>query len=72
MARLKPCPFCGGEAEIYYSSFNKGFFWRHKDRHANCIMITPALMADRSLDSLADAYAAWNRRKESGEEKQSV
>ena len=67
MERLKPCPFCGGEVLLSYSS--KGnFHFRHK-AYGRCMFfefvchITP-----KGVGCLAEAAEAWNRREERREE----
>lgn len=68
MSELKPCPFCGGEVNIYYSSATKAFYFIHTDKQGvskNCILITPALIFG-NYKSLKEAYEAWNRRADNG------
>ena len=53
---LKPCPFCGGEAEIFYSDVHMAFFVHCK----HCIAsIHP--FPDKEV-----AIEAWNRRVDNG------
>ena len=59
--KLKPCPFCGGDVMIYYSSMTKGFYVTHRNGYESCFLITPALMHG-DFKSLQDAHDAWNRR----------
>ena len=49
MEELKPCPFCGGEAE----DFGVDVFWV---TCKNCHIGT------ESFDTLQEAIEAWNRR----------
>lgn len=68
MQELKPCPFCGDEVLIYYSSATRGFYFnhRHKQGAANdCILLTPAIILG-DFKCLQDAYDAWNRRADNG------
>ncbi len=62
--KLKPCPFCGGEVWLFYSS--KGNFeFKHK-YDSGCafdsfqIWIKPK----KNVSCLADAAEEWNRRVE--------
>lgn len=62
MIKLKPCPFCGGEVMLSYSS--KGYFeFRHK-MYGVCpfnefrIWIEPI----KDVACFEDAAEAWNRR----------
>ena len=61
--KLKPCPFCGGAVNIYYSSATNGYYVIHKDSKSNCIMIAPMLIRGR-YKLLKEAYSAWNKEKE--------
>lgn len=61
MAELKPCPFCGGDVTIYYSSMTKGFYFMHNKRDKPCILLTPSTILGKN-ECLQDAYDAWNRR----------
>lgn len=61
---LKPCPFCGEDVMVYYSSTTNGYFFTHKNKQGeekNCILLTPAIIRGRHR-CLKDAYDAWNRR----------
>ena len=63
---LKPCPFCGGPAEIgTYSIDGYTTAWTGtcKDNQCNGYCIADYF---RSAHSLREAVAAWNRR--AGEE----
>lgn len=52
MADLKPCPFCGGEAE--YEEFNDGFFsWGRVECQCGVMLTTPPNVTIK----------AWNTRK---------
>ena len=50
MTELLPCPFCGGEAEVYYD-----------DEFVNCTVC----FASVELWGLGNSSAAWNRRSQS-------
>ena len=49
---LKPCPFCGGEAETEW-------------HHGYCGVKCNDCCAEVSADGMNDAIEAWNRRTES-------
>lgn len=60
---LKPCPFCGGEAELIYSNDN------HHKPYIACkfgSMLTPKCSAYNTYQwnykTVAEAVEAWNRR----------
>lgn len=50
--KLKPCPFCGGEAHLVYT-IGKGLWMAEC---SECEIETPI------KDDKSDAIAAWNRR----------
>lgn len=51
--KLKPCPFCGGEAAIYKNEIMKTF----------CVYCTSCYGKTAALfDKENDAVEAWNRR----------
>ncbi len=52
MEKLKPCPFCGGPAEVEGPSFAGDLF------HVRCQRFT----ADTEENSRARAIKTWNRR----------
>lgn len=60
MSELKPCPFCGGEANIDFL----GGFNVYRVRCTKC----PCDMGRYWYSRKDDAKKAWNRRKE-GEQK---
>lgn len=64
MNKLKPCPFCGGEAEITKNIC--AVYIRCKD----CKSTTAAFTAMIETCALNDAIEAWNRRVENGVYKQ--
>ena len=55
MSELKPCPFCGGEADWFWDGINQR--WQ-----IHCEDCTAVI----SCDGLEDAIEAWNRRVEDG------
>lgn len=63
MEELKPCPFCGGEASVYY--------FAHYDSECTVTCSNPncrASVSARSCESMTTAYnrarKLWNRRAE--------
>ena len=67
MSKLKPCPFCGGKAEVKKATFgdNRGYaFITCKSCEASTKHF------NKSLDFCAveEATKAWNRRAERGED----
>lgn len=54
MAELKPCPFCGGEAEIV----NNGYFVDVSCKDHRCRGWAESLMNNTE----EEAIEAWNRR----------
>lgn len=52
---LKPCPFCGGEAEINYG-MTYGFSYLYEPRCSSC-----GCMLD-TYSTEGEAIEAWNRR----------
>jgi Lar family restriction alleviation protein len=56
MDKLKPCPFCGGEAKVKLINGDDG---------SPCCQIVCAQCLSKSsrLGSLDQAFIAWNRRK---------
>ena len=62
MSELKPCPFCGGEADEYEGDYGNGIY---------CMMCgamvgEPIHLGYRTTKrvSIAEAIAAWNSRAE--------
>ena len=51
MAELKPCPFCGGKANL------RSGFWIHTAYCRDCLVSI-------TRDSEEEAIEAWNRRAE--------
>ncbi len=64
MAKLLPCPFCGGEMSMVYNSHDNAFEVYHKSGYdgAFCPVIEPILIGDLEVMSLASAAEVWNRR----------
>ena len=61
MIELKPCPFCGGEAEMYQYRYN--FRYHFKARCNNDCQIRPTTL-DYSTEE--EAAKVWNRREPEG------
>lgn len=60
MDELKPCPFCGGEAEVLY--------FQDETYRAQCACVECDVKpyATRYLRSREAAIEAWNRRADDG------
>ena len=66
MTELKPCPFCGGEAEIqeehrWITGVNKGFHWKY----VSCRKCNNRT-AGYEWDEEKEMVKAWNRRANDG------
>lgn len=59
MDKLKPCPFCGGKAELEHSGDRPAFSYI---RCTNCCLKSPGIMISFSKSSDEEAIANWNRR----------
>ena len=59
MSELKPCPFCGGEANIAYNAKRKDAYGRDIEGTAICCENCGATIFYRSNRL---AIEAWNRR----------
>lgn len=61
MMELKPCPFCGGEAEYAYMPKQKKIIFRKLDMmtyvRCNCCLATSSVKYTEE-----NARMAWNRR----------
>lgn len=57
---LKPCPFCGGKAEIKVSKKHKKFPFRVVCKRLSCAAKTAR------WNKLDGAINAWNRRADNG------
>lgn len=56
MSKLKPCPFCGGEAAIYnYEKMLTGQYKMVECKKCHC--------TSEKFKKVEDAIAAWNTRK---------
>lgn len=60
--KLKPCPFCGSEVTLTYSSHDNMFHFYHKEDLAPCGAKEPIDFDGYFVKSLAEAAEAWNRR----------
>lgn len=61
---LKPCPFCGGKAEIYQERHDKG--GQHHNGRLQCFVFCSECSA-RGPDNTSSQYLKiqrWNERKE--------
>ena len=56
MSELKPCPFCGGEAEPFNPFENTEGTW--------CVLCSDCAAATGFEQTEAEAIAAWNTRAE--------
>ncbi|WP_456281640.1 Lar family restriction alleviation protein [Cupriavidus sp. JZ107] len=61
MAELKPCPFCGGAAEMYYPFHLMGRPGQPATYRGG-VRCTKCGCQSGSTNPPADAIAAWNRR----------
>lgn len=67
---LKPCPFCGGEVVLSYSS--KGnFHFRHRTNGECMFFEFVCNITPNGVGCLAEAAEAWNRRTERSEDEAS-
>lgn len=58
MDELKPCPFCGEQAEVYETPSNG---YTIVARHDDCCCFSN-LMWGRGYETEEEAIEAWNRR----------
>lgn len=60
MTELKPCPFCGGEAEVCSTgTYGIKFFYRINCKRYCCIQV-------EFYSNKEDAAEAWNQRVNDG------
>ena len=65
---LKPCPFCGGEAELFAGGDEYELWAKVECAECNASIVESSDYIDRDADALIDeAVAAWNRRAGEGE-----
>ncbi len=62
MAELKPCPFCGGKAELVTS---QAFEWCDRYYYVRCAS-EECEKRTHLYDRTHEAIEAWNRRAEDG------
>jgi Lar family restriction alleviation protein len=61
-AELKPCPFCGGEAELSLGKTGDGKDWHYLEC-SECEAMGPRVQYAEHNIAIKDALAeAWNRR----------
>lgn len=60
MPELKPCPFCGGEAELEHIRISHSDYSRI--RCVKCIAKTELIIKSFTYSSDERAAEAWNRR----------
>lgn len=68
MEKLKPCPFCGSEVELFdnskdFTADTKRYYIRCKNEKKNCLEI----MAFYTNTDKAKTIKAWNKRAEVAE-----
>ena len=56
--KLRPCPFCGGRAKLYFL-FDIGW-WQVGCYNLNCIIMPKANLDTSNLDKIVEV---WNKRK---------
>jgi hypothetical protein len=67
MDKLKPCPFCGGEMNMTYSTPDQEFHLWHKMPDPVCSLGEPFIIpTNRIVSKREDAVKAWNRRVNNG------
>ena len=60
MAELKPCPFCGGEAEVNEDRLDGYTIFIVSCENSKCPVIVETM--HRAGNTKAQAIEAWNRR----------
>lgn len=59
--KLKPCPFCGGKAEVSSPRYREmGPFWVECKRENNCFVRPKTTYFDEKIE----AICAWNIRRD--------
>ena len=61
MAELKPCPFCGGEAQLVKRKFKTGFYPGGGTYYVHCKV---CLMTTQPRKKAECVIEIWNRRVE--------
>ena len=64
MTELKPCPFCGGEAGIYFHSVLNEKYISEID--AVCVFCKHCDAMTKPFSNKEVAIEAWNRRVDNG------
>lgn len=64
MSNLKPCPFCGGEAEVNYGQ-TSSLLWAYVT--CGCGIRTCNHHGDKEREAKAKAIETWNRRANDGD-----
>lgn len=62
MSELKPCPFCGSDAELVVEQDHHGEFFKLGCSMENCCGHWAYYTESVDDTPIADAIAAWNRR----------
>lgn len=60
--KLKPCPFCGGEAKVY----DKGYGYDHKGFVVCTCGAQMVCQYDGDSNPIEKAVENWNRRADNG------
>lgn len=60
MDKLKPCPFCGGEAMVEEAVVRKGY--EATVVCTGCLVDMPTITYDTPEEAYGTAVKAWNRR----------
>ena len=77
MYKLKPCPFCGGEAELVNAIGNDYY---RSDQHIVCnarckdcgVETTGSVAEDHTFAYVEQAIEKWNRRAHENQESESL
>lgn len=63
MVKLKPCPFCGGEAYARFVKDNKPFGYTSVEcRSCGAVPYVHQVYSGKKEDAVLGAIEAWNRR----------